>query len=571
RDQTMAVAIERAMATREYSITEKMAIPRRGDGFSIIIPIERQGNIEGFVFGFFLHASLLNNLLLPELRGDFEIELKQANQRIYDSYMFSAESRPGLSPGENQSMRTVEDFFFVGPQLWAVKVRSMGFPHSQTSFFTSDMILTLGTILAFIISAFVYHQQRQISKFVSEAWVTRSRLASTGLSLAQIQENFDLILNNVNEGIVLYDEDWRPLQANIAFKQAFGATGNPFLFEHPEEHHREMAVRFKNEAQYWGLLNTLKENPERPLSDEIEFRLSDDPTRTRYFQRWASSVCRPDGSRRGYLVIYQDITPAKNVEKLKEDFLSSVTHDLRTPLASIKGFAETMLRNPKMDAGTRDEFAAIIRDESTRLEEMIEDLLDLRRMEAGRFDLTLGTYNMKALAEEIIRSFKPILDANELKVDVRWEGDHSRPMFGDVAKIGRALRNIISNSIKYSPGRTTISIRGIENHERAEVEIADEGPGIPPDDLPYIFEKFYRGAHHVRRTKGTGLGLAIVKHIIESHGGIVNAQNAEPKGTAIKIILPRKFDPSRPLDSRDAEDEDHSITPAETLSAVHDA
>jgi len=541
-DARMDKAIGHARLTNEYAISEKLTIPREGDGFVVLIPYSKAGTFSGFVLGVIGYSKLLNALLpLPELRAGFNIELRQANQKIFDSYVFSAERRTAQHDEEGPGIRRYEEFFFVGPQMWAVKVETSGSTRSASASFPSNMILILGALLSVIVSLYSYHQQSSLMRFQKEAYVSRNRLASTGLSLVQIQENFDLILNNVNEAIILYDENFAPLQANVAFKRSFENASTLQVFNDQELHHRAMTRMFQNESQYWSLLNSLKENPERPLEDEIETRHGSDESEIRYYQRRTASVCRPDGSRRGYLVLYQEVTAARSVERLKEDFISSVTHDLRSPLSSIKGFAETFLRNPDMDKPTRDEFATIIREEASRLEEMIEDLLDLRRMEDGRFDLAPSSYSLRNVIEESIRSMRPVLDMNDLKVEINWEGDGSGVLFGDIAKIGRAIRNVLSNSVKYSPPSSTIHVHGMEREDRTELEVTDEGPGIPPSELAHVFEKFFRGSKHVRRTKGTGLGLAIVKHIVESHGGTVSAANAPKKGTMIRIVLPREM------------------------------
>lgn len=520
------VALARAdTQLRKFTVSDRMPISRLGDGFVIAIPYTKENRPRGFILALFLHSKLLSELYFQDLRGNFNVELRQGEGEGFDGLYAS---------------RGVEEFFFVGDQKWSVRVESLSAPIYNPAYFTSVAILSLGTALAALISLFVYHQQWLAAKLQSEYLVASTRLASTGLSLAQIQENLDIILSSVDEGIILYDEEMQPLQANAVFKQTFlGANGADALA--PDyDHHRAMAGIFQNEVQYWALLNNLKENPERPLSDEIELKRSAGPAR--HFQRRAATVCRPDGSRRGYLVIYQDITATRNVERLKEDFLSSVTHDLRTPLASIKGFAETMLRDHSMDRQIHDEFAGIIRSEAGRLEEMIEDLLDLRRMEDGQMDLAPGGYNLRQLVDDVVRTSRPILDVHELKVDVKWVGLSGQSLFGDAAKIGRAIRNILSNSIKYAPPKSTVTILGRESEDRAELEISDQGPGIPAEDLPHIFEKFYRGGKHVRRTKGTGLGLAIVKHIIDSHGGVVTALASDTGGTTIKIVLPRELE-----------------------------
>lgn len=541
-ESAIEIAVEEAVGSREYYISEMFSFLEHGDCFAILIPYERDATLSGFMFGIFSHQRLLNSLLLPELQGDFKFELRQANRRVLDSYLFSAATRPEIRMTERGEVSIVEDFFHVGPQMWAVKIESSGYARGNPAYFTSDMILILGGILAFLLSSFTYFQQARLIKFQSEAYVSRDRLASASLSLAQIQENLDLILNNVKEAIILYDEEFHPLQANVEFKTTFGATRLAEMFEDSEEHHRAMAACFKNDAQYWSLMNALREKPEAPVTDTLEALRENESVPARHYQRRATSVTRTDGSRRGYLVIYQDITESRSIEKLKEDFLSSVTHDLRTPLASIKGFAETMMRDIAMDETTRNEFLAIIRDESERLEEMIEDLLDLRRMEEGRFDLRPASFGLKQLLEEIVRGVKPMLEAGGLRVEIAWTGDERGTIFGDVSKIGRALRNVLGNAIKYSPPEGKITIQATLEETRAEIEISDEGPGIPDAELNQIFEKFYRGARHVRRTKGTGLGLAIVKHIIESHGGVVTANNRPDKGATLRLVLPRRME-----------------------------
>ncbi len=540
-DPAMAGAFERAITSQDIAITQSSAIPGKGEQFTVLVPFFKAGQPRGFLAGIFSQAKLLEALLLPELRADFNVTLRQATRKTYDSFLFSASSRPLMEGLTEETVRGVEEFFFIGPQMWEVKVESTGLSRSDPAYLTPKMILALGSVLALLLSLFVYRQEWRAAKFQAEAQAHRQKLASTGLSLAQIQENLDLILNTVDEGIILYDERFTPVQFNAAFKTAFGDAESAVSPDRPaEEHHKALAALFQNQTQYWALLNAIRENPEHPIGDHLECKISDE--NTRFFQRRATTVCGPDGTRKGYLVIYQDVTPARAVERLKEDFLSSVTHDLRTPLASIKGFAETLLRDGNMDPGTRGEFASIIRTEATRLEEMIEDLLDIRRMEEGRTLLAPASYSLRELVEEVARASRPLLDLHGLKLEIRWEGESNRRrLFGDVAQMGRALRNILGNSIKYAPGNSLISIRGWEGEDRVEMEIADQGSGIPSDDLPHVFEKFYRGAKHVRRTGGTGLGLAIVKHIVESHGGVVSASNVQPHGAAIRMVLPREF------------------------------
>lgn len=545
RTPALVRATNRAMTSGRYVISDPVRMGDYGTGFVALIPYFEDAarqQLGGFVIGAFLHDRLVKNLLIPELVGDFNIRLHQWDIRM-DSPLYQIATD---EPAEKARAKYagVEEDFFMGDQRWRVSVIPTGYPGSTRSYFSSGTILALGTTLAFLFSILLYRQQVVAAKSQSEAQHSRSRLASTSERLAQVREELDLILNNVDEEIILYDEDLAPLQANMRYRKAFHSAGreDDSLDLPSEEHHRLMASFFKNETQYWIMLNNLRENPERPFTDEIELRTDKADEGRRFYRRQATAVCAPDGSRRGYLVIYQDTTLPRALEKLKEDFLSSVTHDLRTPLASIQGFADTILRDPSMDIQTRNEFISIISKESIRLREMIEDLLDLRRLEEGKIDLSPATYHMRALIEDVVRSSRPVLEAREIEVKIDWEGPPGIPLVGDEIKIGRALRNILSNSVKYSPSGSTIWIRGTEAPDRVEVNFTDEGPGIPPNELQHVFEKFYRGSRHVRRTTGTGLGLAIVKHIIEGHGGVVSAANAPKRGTTIKVVLPREFE-----------------------------
>lgn len=574
-ERNLAASVDKVMSTGQFAITDPMLFRDIGNGFAALFPYYREFDAtvgpeepEGYIVGLFLYDQITEQLPYAELRADFDVELLQVNTQGLAERINTAKYRRSGSTPEPFAVRFQQERR-LGSQMWRVEVSPVGYVGWNPSYFQSGAILSMGLMLAILFSGMLYRQQIVAAKSRSEARVSRTRLASTSDRLAQVKEELDLILNNVDEGIILYDRNFNPLQANAVFKHAFCSGQNAGCLELSQlEHHRAMAPLFQNESHYWALLNNLRERPEELFTDEIELKHSEgEDAPRRYYQRRVTTVCRPDGSQQGYLVIYQDVTPARNVEKLKEDFLSSVTHDLRTPLASIKGFAETMTRDPDMNSETRNEFMNIIHDEASRLQTMIEDLLDLRRMEEGLADLSPATYNLRTLLEGVVRTSKAISESKEIKIELRWKGQGSHPLLGDVAKIERALRNIIANAVKYSPARSALTIEAIEREDRVEVEFTDEGPGIPPGDLQHVFEKFYRGSKHVRRTPGTGLGLAIVRHIIESHGGVVSAANAQPTGTTIKVVLPYEFNfttgeaPAAPSEPELAEAQPHS--PAE--------
>jgi two-component system phosphate regulon sensor histidine kinase PhoR len=547
--QAFEAARLRAMASGEFVITDPLSFEGR-PGFAALKPIYREGELLGFIVGVILYEKL-EQTLIPELSSDFRVSLLQWNSQLnIPAYMRALPEAPNYVKGILPE--PAEETRHLGSQRFVVRVEPAGWESAYRGeipkLFSSGSILTVGTLLAVVLSVLLYRQQMVATRSQTQAMASETKLVSTRDRLERIKEELDLILNNVDEAIVLYDDEMAPLQANTSFRKSFCPTPDmDLLNESAEAHHRRMASMFQNEAQYWSILNNLRENAERPFTDEIDLKQGENGSRPyyrpRHCQRRGTTVCGPDGSRRGYLIIYRDISSARTVERLKEDFLSSVTHDLRTPLASIKGFAETMLRDDRMPEETREEFTTIICNESSRLQDMIEDLLDLRRMEEGQIDLSPATFNIRNLVREVVQSSQPIFFyPRDIEVKLEWYGDRNRQVRGDVGMVSRAIRNVLSNAAKYSPRHSTVRVHGADRADRVELEVIDEGPGIPPEDLPHLFEKFYRGSRHVRRTQGTGLGLAIVKHIIESHGGVVTASNLPERGTCIRIVLPREIE-----------------------------
>jgi signal transduction histidine kinase len=276
------------------------------------------------------------------------------------------------------------------------------------------------------------------------------------------------------------------------------------------------------------------------------------------------AVSDAQGELHAILVIFKDISMIKDIERVKDEFLSSVTHELRSPLASIKGFAETLQRDPEMPAATRSEFMSIICEESSRLQKLIEELLDLRRLQSRGLALRVAPYDLKLLADDVVRGAHSISLAKNIKIQIAWEGEDQAKLRGDVAQMGRALRNLLVNAVKYSPPGGTIVLRGQTKGKRISLEVGDQGTGISEKDLPYIFDQFYRGASKGRQ-RGTGLGLAIVKHIVEMHGGRLGVRSEVGAGTIFRIELPREA----PVAAEGpAAGEPAAVTPAPVETAV---
>ena len=245
------------------------------------------------------------------------------------------------------------------------------------------------------------------------------------------------------------------------------------------------------------------------------------------------------GQVTGALVLFHDITELKKMDQVRRDFVANVSHELRTPLSILRGYIETLLDSPKTP---REELSRILRvmdRHSKRLESLVEDLLTLARLESGNLDLQLGTVDLANFFREMIRDWEKKLTSKHLNMIVDVPSELS-PIRVDRARLQEALYNLLDNAVKYSREHGEIRLSARQRDSEIELTVSDDGIGITKEDLPRIFERFYRAdkARGPDKVRGTGLGLAIVKHIAQLHGGRVEAESELDKGTTIRVVLP---------------------------------
>jgi two-component system phosphate regulon sensor histidine kinase PhoR len=245
------------------------------------------------------------------------------------------------------------------------------------------------------------------------------------------------------------------------------------------------------------------------------------------------------GQITGALVLFHDITELKRMDQVRRDFVANVSHELRTPLSILRGYIETLLDSPKT---SREELTRILRvmeRHSNRLELLVEDLLTLARLESGDPDLQLGDVELSSFFREMIRDWEKKLTSKELNVIIDVPADLA-PIHVDRTRLQEALYNLLDNAVKYSREHSEIRLSARRRGSEIELAVSDDGIGITKEDLPRIFERFYRAdkARSSDKVHGTGLGLAIVKHIAQLHGGRVEAESEFDKGTTIRVVLP---------------------------------
>ena len=241
----------------------------------------------------------------------------------------------------------------------------------------------------------------------------------------------------------------------------------------------------------------------------------------------------------GVATIFTDITAIRNVERMKTAFVSTVSHELRTPLTSIKGFIATLLQDTDgyFDQETRQEFYGIIDAECDRLRRLIDDLLNVSRIESGRaLQMHWAEFEPLAIIEKVIQAQRSYTDKHRINLDFHGEVPK---LLGDADKFDQILTNLLSNAIKYSPAGGDVQIDVDASDHDMTLSVSDQGIGVPRDKLPRIFEKFERVDNRdTRQTGGTGIGLFLVKHLVERHEGTIAVDSVVGKGTTFTIHLP---------------------------------
>ncbi len=245
------------------------------------------------------------------------------------------------------------------------------------------------------------------------------------------------------------------------------------------------------------------------------------------------------GQITGAMVLFHDITELKKMDQVRRDFVANVSHELRTPLSILRGYIETLLDSPNT---SREELTRILRvmeRHSKRLDLLAEDLLTLAQLESANPNLQMGTVDLSNFLPEMVRDWEKKLTSKQLNMSVDIPPGLS-PIRVDRTRLQEALYNLLDNAVKYSREHGEIRLSARQRDGEIELTVSDDGIGITKEDLPRIFERFYRAdkARSPDKVRGTGLGLAIVKHVAQLHGGRVEAESELDKGTTIRVVLP---------------------------------
>jgi two-component system, OmpR family, phosphate regulon sensor histidine kinase PhoR len=330
------------------------------------------------------------------------------------------------------------------------------------------------------------------------------------------------ILGSMVEGVAVVGGDERILYCNQAFEQILelpqGSSQGKKLVEGLRQAELVSAVR-------------------QVLSggDEVNGEVEVGTVRRRSFSVTAAPV-RATGASSAVLVLH-DITELRRLERVRRDFVANVSHEFKTPLTAIQGFAETLLGGALDDKANRNRFMEIIREHAQRLARLTDDLLKLSRIEAGRLDLESRPVNVAALVNGCVETAR--LKAESKGLSIAVELPRGLPAVrGDAVQLGEVLQNLVDNALQYTPPGGRIDVTAYSNGHEVIFTVADTGIGIPESDLERIFERFYRvDAARSREAGGTGLGLSIARHIVDAHGGRIWVESAVGQGSRFRFSI----------------------------------
>lgn len=240
----------------------------------------------------------------------------------------------------------------------------------------------------------------------------------------------------------------------------------------------------------------------------------------------------------GALLLFQDLTELRNLQTMRREFLGNVSHELRTPLTAIKAIVETLQDGAINDASIAQDFLNKVNIEVDNLTQMVNEIIELSRIETGKTTLNLVTVNLNLIIEEIIPRLSPQMERKPVALHLEL-AEELPPVQADKARLQQAITNLIHNAIKFTPSNGQITVKTGTQNQSVWVQVADTGIGISRKDLPHIFERFFK-ADKSRTAEGSGLGLAITKHIVQAHGGEIWVRSEEGRGSTFSFSIPIK-------------------------------
>lgn len=330
-------------------------------------------------------------------------------------------------------------------------------------------------------------------------------------------------LDSMLEGVIVLDPSGKIVLSNPAFKAMFSLSQAPEGFT---------PIELFRSAELQEIVQTIVAGKECKNA-EVEMQREG----LRFYLVQGAPFASEQGIEGSVLVFY-DITSLRRLEKVRKDFVANVSHELKTPLTAIKGYAETLMSGALEDRENAPKFLKIIEQHADRLNRIVLDLLDLSKIESDQYRLQLERVELEPFLEDLRLTFERPLAEKKIHLEIRKEGLDM--IWCDGSALRQVLSNLLDNAIKYTQAGGLVELTAEARGANALFCVRDTGPGIPPEHLPRIFERFYRvDPSRSRQQGGTGLGLSIVKHLVQLHGGEIRVESELGKGSAFRFSLPQ--------------------------------
>ncbi|EIT86551.1 multi-sensor signal transduction histidine kinase [Fictibacillus macauensis ZFHKF-1] len=339
-------------------------------------------------------------------------------------------------------------------------------------------------------------------------------------ALNQEKEQLSGILSSMADGVITFDRRMKMLVSNPpaqaflhAYREGMGFKEDALpealqeLFQDVVMHENNQFIEMNFQGRTWVIVMT-------PL----------------YNQSYV----------RGAVAVLRDMTEERKADKLRKDFIANVSHELRTPIAMLQGYSEAIVDDVAGSREEEKEIVKIIHDESLRMGRLVSELLDLARLEAGQMKLHPVTVHLPSYFERVVRKFNGLAKERNIEVTLQMNGIHDSEASFDPDRMEQVLTNLIDNAIRHTSEGGTVTISVQRKEATLSIQVADNGSGIAEEDLPFVFERFYKADKARTRGKkgGTGLGLAIAKNIVDNHHGKISVQSKWGEGTTFSISLP---------------------------------
>lgn len=345
--------------------------------------------------------------------------------------------------------------------------------------------------------------------------------------LAEEKERVNAIIRSTVEGIIVTDVNQNVIMMNRAAEDFLEIEFNEIKNQSIDNVIKEYSLREKLNF----ILNKLKNEY------DFDYKMNEgDKNFEKIIHGKTSLIVDRNENRLGTVTVISDVTKERRVDIMKTEFLSTAAHELRTPLTSIRGFSEILLTKPSLSGEEKTKYLNYINKQAIKLSLIVNDLLDVARIESGQgFVMNKTVCDMKKTIAEIIPEFSAISTKHNIRLDFT---EANVICYADSDKIGQVIKNLISNSIKYSPNGGEVAVTLENRGDFCQVAVIDHGIGMTPEQVEKVFTKFYRVDSSNSAPEGTGLGMTIVKYLVESHGGRVCVESRPNEGTRVGFTIP---------------------------------